>query len=134
MDKAKKMLYAYKFLLKETGGVKIRLEGNSMFPTLTNGQVVSVYPIVDDINNSDIVLFIRKEMLILHRVIKQYNNRIILKGDNEDEINVVSRDNIIARYSNCEITDNSNKVIKTVCDNSIIMFIIDNGILEKIKL
>ncbi len=74
-------------LLKLGYAVRFRAGGQSMFPTIKDGEMITVEPVAtDEIKRGDIVLYRFKRGVIAHRVVsieKQAGSghRFILRGD-----------------------------------------------------
>lgn len=119
-----------KEIICEIGGFKIQVEGDSMNPTFQNGQIVTIIPITQDLREGDIILFFRKNILVLHRIIKKYSKRYLLKGDNENEIDIITSDKIIGLYIDDDyVIPNSSYEIQKIVDNELLKIIILNGVL-----
>ena len=89
-------------LLNQVGAFEIKIIGNSMYPYIHNNQIVTVRSIKNDNDFlvGNVVLFQRNDILILHRIIDIYKNRAFVKGDNEQEIDLIKKSNIIGVYDN----------------------------------
>ncbi|MBO4125954.1 S24/S26 family peptidase [Streptococcus suis] len=60
-------------------------QGDSMYPALRNGDLVTLRPIpqISDLQIGDIVLYRREDgVLVLHRILKRMNTELVLNGDN----------------------------------------------------
>ena len=90
----------YMFVIKELvkRGImrKIRVVGKSMVPFLLPGEWVMISNDIDRLNEGDIVVYVRVESLVIHRVKRIRNGRVITRGDNcpvdDSEISV---DNVV---------------------------------------
>lgn len=96
---------AYKKTNRST--IKIKVSGNSMYPTIVDGQIIDVIPIrenINDIKKNDIIVFQKfKDHFTVHRVFFclffSKNFRFFLtKGDNNKllDLYLVKSKNIIA--------------------------------------
>ncbi len=72
-------------LLKSGYGVEFHANGNSMYPTIRDGELITVEPVViSDIKSGDIVLYQNHAGVVAHRVVyaKQSNQgQLLLRGD-----------------------------------------------------
>ena len=90
----------YRFVIKELvkRGIirKIKKKKKSMVPFLLPGECVLISSDIDKLNEGDIVVYVRLESLVIHRVKKIRNGFIITRGDNcpvdDSEISV---DNVV---------------------------------------
>lgn len=128
---------AFQELIHEIRGIRIRISGNSMMPTLSNGAIVNVEDVIESgqLNEGDIVLFQRYNLLVIHRIIKIVDCFYFVKGDNEDEVDVIRFSNILGKvslHSHVVKVPNGNYVIRT--SNYTFEFLIFNQILEFIKI
>lgn len=128
---------AFQELIHEIRGIRIRISGNSMMPTLNNGAIVNVEDVIESgqLNEGDIVLFQRYNLLVIHRIIKIVDCFYFVKGDNEDEVDVIRFSNILGKvslHSHVVKVPNGNYVIRT--SNYTFEFLIFNQILEFIKI
>lgn len=73
-------------ILKEGNCIRFRVEGWSMSPSIRDGNIIKVSPVMDDITPGDII-FYRSEgnTVVVHRVVKKIKKDgkeiIITKGD-----------------------------------------------------
>ncbi len=102
-----KILLSKYELLKETiilsKHLIIKVKGESMLPTLIEGEKVIIDPIFkeSDLQIGDIILFYDFEYdLVLHRLICKDYNKFILKGDNGDIVDIIEFKNIIGKVNN----------------------------------
>ena len=62
-----------------------KVNGNSMYPTLQQGDIVGASPIISNLTESDIIIYENYNMLVVHRIIgigEDYFGRYyIVKGD-----------------------------------------------------
>ena len=125
-----------KDLLSETGGFSIAVEGDSMLPTLKSGDIVYITPCNRDIKKNDIVLYVYGNNLVLHRIIKLINHSMIVKGDNEETIDIINIDRILGIAE----VKKEKRAIKNVLyrrynkNNIGFVFLIEDGILKEIQL
>ncbi|WP_172967208.1 S24/S26 family peptidase [Thermococcus sp. 101 C5] len=77
--------------LKKKGSIKLKVTGNSMYPVIKEGDIVSINRFQPEIqlHPGDIVLIRNFDGVILHRVVKIKGNSIITKGDNNPLIDGV---------------------------------------------
>lgn len=69
-------------LLYQNGVYIDTTTGSSMWPMLRHHRdAVTVVPLQGEVKPYDVVLFRRKERLVLHRVIKRVSNRYFIRGD-----------------------------------------------------
>jgi signal peptidase I len=59
---------------------KIKYSGKSMWPFLTEGDLLSWSP-VDNYQIGDVILFKDQKEFIIHRIVKIQNNQFVTKGD-----------------------------------------------------
>lgn len=124
-----------KEIIYKTGGFKIQIDGDSMNPVLRNGQIVYIAPINQELREGDIILFYRKNILVLHRIIKKYSKRYLLKGDNENEIDMITSDKIIGLYVNNDYTiSNLSCEINKVVGDKVVKIIMLDGVLLGYKI
>ena len=76
-------------LLTDGNSVKFRAPGNSMYPTICDGDEVTVTPIdAVSIHKGDIVLYRHKSFVIAHRVMRIIErSKALLRSDLEDSQN-----------------------------------------------
>ena len=87
------------FISKITNEFSIKTFGNSMYPILQNGDVITIKKInPSKIKVNDIICFQRKNKLITHRVIYKANEKLITKGDsNPTSDGQIRTDSIVGR-------------------------------------
>lgn len=87
--------------------IVIPLVGNSMSPTVVDGDKVQLSPIADrkKLKIGDVVLFRYQGRHILHRIIKIKNDEYILQGDAMTKREHVMRDDIVALLTAVEFLD-----------------------------
>ena len=66
---------------KEKGKCVVKAMGNSMFPTIKNGDSIELVT-AEYIDVGEIVLCEYKNLLFLHRIVEINNDIVITKGDN----------------------------------------------------
>lgn len=82
--------------LKTREWIKLKVKGNSMYPTLKDGDLVVIHrfnPGTHKLRPGDIVLVRAFDGVLLHRVVEIRENLVITKGDNNplaDEVSNVS--------------------------------------------
>lgn len=98
------MLKAINEKIRQSGQVSLKLSGNSMYPTIKNGDEISVYAYdFDEIKKNDIIAFYFEQSThyIIHRVVDIQNicgKRVLFtKGDNNNYIDsrVVKEENYV---------------------------------------
>ena len=72
----------------------VKISGNSMYPVISNGDVVIVKSKIKYIPG-DIIVFIYKGSLLVHRLIKIENGRYFCKGDNSFRLEDIEPSQII---------------------------------------
>ncbi len=104
-------------LLAKNNSVQICMSGGSMRPTIEDGDVVTIEPIVDGkINQGDVVLYqSRYDTAVIHRVIKiertAGEKTITTRGDASSHNDLsVSMDKVLGRVKNIERAGESIKV------------------------
>jgi signal peptidase I len=72
-----------KTLISEGLSIKFRAGGNSMFPFICDGDIITVSPVSTSPKIGDVVvLFSPLQILIVHRIISKKKNLYFTKGDN----------------------------------------------------
>ncbi len=91
-------------VLNSGGTVKIKAEGNSMYPTIREkSDVLTLVKPPKNIRVNSIALFVRKNgKAVLHRVIKLQDDYVVLRGDNQWTREKVKKDEIIAVLKSVE--------------------------------
>lgn len=87
--------------------VVIPLVGNSMLPTIADGDKVQLSPIADrrSLKIGDVVLFRYQGRHILHRIIKARDGAFVLQGDALSRREYVKSDEIVALLTSVEFSD-----------------------------
>lgn len=64
----------------------LHVQGQSMEPTLEDGDILIINENIEDVENGDIVVYEdpSKDKYIVHRIIQSNDDAYILKGDNND--------------------------------------------------
>ena len=75
----------------------IPLKGTSMLPTLSDGDVLSVYAQHDYIVGDIIVFFYPGEGYLVHRIIGMEKGAVLCKGDNSKRIEVIMKRQIVGK-------------------------------------
>lgn len=121
MDVIKNILIDEEFLMFE-------LKGISMLPTYKEADCVKIVPFKNsyDLMPNDIILFFDKNYkLALHRLIGCVGNTYILKGDNVNVFDYITKKNIIGKIDDSENINNLNlknkKIIETLNDIMLIV-------------
>ncbi len=85
-------------VLQSGGTVKIKAQGDSMYPTIKeNSDVLTLVKPSEEIKVNDIALFIRKNSkAVLHRVVEVKNDSVILRGDNQWTTEKIKKSEILA--------------------------------------
>ena len=92
VDRLRKML--------QYGNCEVTVTGNSMEPIFTEGTSVTVSK-AESLMVNDVILYYRKDKLILHRVVCIYNDMIITKGDNNSFVDhAISRGDVLGKVKN----------------------------------
>lgn len=94
----------------------IKTKGKSMLPTINEGEVIFLNSLVDNAKIGDIVLYCNDYNLVLHRIIDCVDNNWVIKGDNEEYIEIVPKKEIISVFKGKRI-ENVDKDLK--CLNNI---------------
>ena len=118
----------------ETLGIKC--EGNSMYPEIKDGEIVCIEKIdnFDTLTEGSIVLFQRFSKLILHRIIKIDRGYCFVKGDNESEVDVVKKSNILGVKVDSNIENGISASFNIILDEKYFFDVtINKGILETIE-
>lgn len=83
-------------VLAQNGYIVISTSGYSMMPMLRDRKdTVEIHNITNKVKKYDVVLFKKKNQLVLHRVIKVTNKSYIIRGDNCIEKDAVIQDDIL---------------------------------------
>ncbi|MFP4418696.1 MAG: helix-turn-helix transcriptional regulator [Chitinispirillaceae bacterium] len=88
----------YLFSDLNSGDIQFTLSGHSMHPTIKNNQVISVQCLSLNIKVGKIYVFLYDNRLICHRLVKKFNNRAVLCGDNCFHTEEVPVNSIIGVY------------------------------------
>lgn len=130
---------AFQIFLREVGCVKIRAVGDSMMPTIQNGEIISIFSFKkpEEIKIGSIILFQRYSLFLIHRVVELINGYCLVKGDNETEVDAVRIKNIIGL--NKDISTMNQKEMRTFTkdikvNKRIFRFKVVNGLLETVEL
>lgn len=127
---------ALRNLLSEIDTFQIRIKGNSMYPTFSENDVVNIVKKSEMhlLEVGTVILFQRYNILVLHRIIKKSNDIYFVKGDNEEEVDIVRYKNIIGQVSSHIVEKLVTDKFKQETTNYIFQFFIDNNILESIEI
>jgi hypothetical protein len=83
-------------VLFENGPVEMNIAGNSMWPYYTDGQVVKIYPKKQyNLYPGKCYVFLKKDILIIHRLICTFQSIALFAGDASNSIERVELDHII---------------------------------------
>ena len=114
---------------------KVKIVGNSMYPTLKDGEIVSIKPLKSKYDVGDIVCFFRDKLyLVVHRIVKviKSSNKIIYitQGDNMEhpDARAVREDDIVGHYEEKILTT----FIKTYYFDRTVNVMIISNIMEVI--
>lgn len=85
-------------VLKESGTIKVPVQGRSMRPFLKEGRDSVVLNLPDgNLKKGDIVVYKRKNTCVMHRIVDVQQNTVSIMGDNEiNPDNGVDKSNIVA--------------------------------------
>lgn len=96
---------------RDSSEFKVKIVGNSMYPILKDGEIISIQPRKSNYAVGDIVCFFRDRLyLIVHRIVKiiKSSNKImyITQGDNMEhpDARAVGIDDIVGYYEEKNIT------------------------------
>ena len=96
---------------RDSSEFKVKIVGNSMYPTLKDGEIVTIQPLRSKYAVGDIVCFFRDKLyLVVHRIVKiiKRSNKIIYitQGDNMEhpDARAVGEDDILGHYAEKELT------------------------------
>lgn len=83
-------------MIKTSGCLQLTVSGNSMFPTLREGDQIDIVP-QKEYCIGDILVFIYKDnSIVAHRLLKQ-NEKLYCKGDNSFLLEHVNRTNVLGK-------------------------------------
>ncbi len=69
-------------LLGSGYSIEFQATGNSMHPTIKDGEMITVQPLpISDIKAGDVVLYRNQTGVIAHRVVRVERDQLILRGD-----------------------------------------------------
>lgn len=85
-------------ILKESGTIKLPVQGKSMEPFLKEGRDSVVLNLPDgELKKGDIVVYKRKNTYVMHRVVDVQQNTLSIMGDNEiNPDNGVNKNTVVA--------------------------------------
>lgn len=76
--------------------ISIKISGNSMSPTFNDGDMITFFK-ENDYVLGDILVFWYKNNLLVHRLLKIYNDIYFCKGDNSFRLESVEKEHIIGK-------------------------------------
>ena len=117
----------YSLLFTRNKDISLKITGNSMKPTLVEGQMVTIKPVVSPIQPGKCYLYPLREKLILHRCIHVSLELVYFMGDNCGIIDSSDRNSIIGELIR-EPSLQRSLLIKSI--NSLCIFL--NGFEKKI--
>lgn len=85
-----------KLHLNLKGQLILTVEGNSMLPVLTNGDHIKIIK-TENILVGDVVVFIYREELLVHRILQIKNEVICCKGDNSFRLEKIKLCDIVGK-------------------------------------
>lgn len=91
-----------KDVISDLGGIEIKVFGESMLPTINEGEKLLIEPVenIEKVDVNDLVFFYDEEyILVLHRLIKKDNQFLILKGDNCDSEDVITFAHVLGKVN-----------------------------------
>jgi polysaccharide biosynthesis/export protein len=69
-------------LLQSGYSIEFQANGNSMYPAIKNGEMITVQPVeISNIKAGDVVLYRNQNRVIAHRVVRVKDSQVILRGD-----------------------------------------------------
>lgn len=85
----------------ESGEAPLRVTGNSMYPTFRHGLDTVILKRSDEpFRKGDVVLYLRDNgQYVLHRIVGEKKERLILSGDNQFEPEELRPNQVIARVA-----------------------------------
>jgi len=111
-------------------GGALDFKGNSMEPTLKEGQKVKVEPVkLEALMSGDIIVFSRGDILVCHRILGRVKRGEKMyfyeKGDNSKSIGVISEDEIIGRAKYILKNGAPEKIKSCVTKKGFALYILD---------
>lgn len=98
--------------VKELPYMRVQVSGNSMEPTICDGEIINIKP-VKDIKIKDILWFVDDYgKMALHRVIELQDEKVILVGDNAEKKDQILRSQILGKAA---LNEKINDIKETVC-------------------
>lgn len=112
---------------------QVKIVGNSMYPTIKDGETVSIHPIKKKYEIGDIICFLReKQYLIVHRIVKIIKNSnkttFITQGDNMEhpDVTAVMEGDIVGHY----VEKDNRTFIKVYYFNKTVNIVVVSNIME----
>ncbi len=94
---------------------ELRVEGNSMYPTIKNNQNIKILPKENELVPGKLYIFNYRSKIIIHRLLKKQNNNCIFIGDNTSNIHHIKNDEILGM---AKIQENRYFVLSVMLLNS----------------
>lgn len=88
-------------ILQKYGTADLRVFGDSMFPSIKNGDNITITKLPSYSLNDIVVFQYKLEGLIVHRIIKIEENTYYCKGDNATRIETINKEHILGKVC-CE--------------------------------
>lgn len=121
-----------KQLINNIKYIIIKAEGNSMLPYICSGEKVIVFFDILKLDIDDIVLYISKDTLKIHRIVsKAIDGSYNVKGDNDNYIEQIRKYDIIGKVvNNIEKNNYTAKIEKCFLNYRMIFDIKDNELIN----
>jgi polysaccharide export outer membrane protein len=86
-------------LLKSGYSIEFHASGKSMYPTIRDGELITVQPVtISEVKNGDIVLYRNEKGVIAHRVVHVNKPNLLLRGDSSNTLDApVMPDQILGK-------------------------------------
>lgn len=112
---------------------KIRVQGESMLPCITDGELLSISPVCtkDELSIGDIIFFYDSHFILaLHRLILINKSTYILKGDNTNTVDRINFEQIIGKVVTGNQNNKTVNIIRRIDKYSIQIKIIDGELIR----
>jgi len=112
-------------LLKKEGQLIYTINGFSMLPLLRENKDAVLLKASENYEVNDVILFkASKNSYILHRIVKIENNKYYVIGDNSTKVDILSREDILAKmeayYKDDKMIETSSKEYKKYLENYVV--------------